>query len=147
MPGCILKDWPILFFWKSWWWQYHRQVRNRLNDNYTECWVGKYAHVVWPTRSPDLTPLDFLWRTSKAILPGSREDLIALFQVCCQLISPGQINSTRSVFQRYRSRTTAQLSSFFRACLQAGKIETLLCEQKNYWLDLLVLWHFFKQWL
>lgn len=37
------------------------QVQQHLNNNYRE-WIGRHGTILWPPRSPDLTPLDtFLW--------------------------------------------------------------------------------------
>lgn len=39
-----------------------RDVRNFLNENFTERWIDRRGPIEWPARSPDLTPLDyFLW--------------------------------------------------------------------------------------
>lgn len=41
---------------------YGRNVREFLNNNYANRWIGREGPVGWPARSPDLTPLDyFLW--------------------------------------------------------------------------------------
>ena len=38
------------------------RVRNFLNTNFPECWIGRDGPTPWPPRSPDMTPLDFfLW--------------------------------------------------------------------------------------
>lgn len=43
-----------------------RIVRNFLNENYPNRWIGRDGPVGWPARSPDMTPLDyFLWGTLK----------------------------------------------------------------------------------
>jgi transposase len=37
-------------------------VREFLNDNFPERWIGRRGPIEWPARSPDLTPPDFfLW--------------------------------------------------------------------------------------
>ena len=42
------------------------RVREFLNQQYGNQWIGRYGHVAWPARSPDLTPLDFyLWGAVK----------------------------------------------------------------------------------
>jgi len=39
-----------------------RDVRNWLDSNFSNKWIGRGGPVEWPARSPDLTPLDFfLW--------------------------------------------------------------------------------------
>ncbi|XP_045771282.1 uncharacterized protein LOC123871479 [Maniola jurtina] len=43
---------------------FSRPVRDYLNAEYGERWIGRGGPVNWPARSPDLTPLDFfLWGT------------------------------------------------------------------------------------
>lgn len=45
---------------------YTRAVRDFLNANYANRWIGRQGPVGWPPRSPDMTPLDyFLWGTMK----------------------------------------------------------------------------------
>ena len=36
-------------------------VRNWLNDNFPDRWIGRSGPVAWPPRSPDLSPLDFFF--------------------------------------------------------------------------------------
>lgn len=37
-------------------------VKDYLNDTFTQPWIGRNGPIVWPSRSPDLTPMDFyLW--------------------------------------------------------------------------------------
>ncbi|ERL84518.1 hypothetical protein D910_01948, partial [Dendroctonus ponderosae] len=41
---------------------YHCEVRQFLNANFQNRWIGRNGFENWPPRSPDLTPLDlFLW--------------------------------------------------------------------------------------
>lgn len=43
------------------------EVRRHLNQTFPDRWIGRYAPVQWPARSPDLNPLDFyLWGHLKA---------------------------------------------------------------------------------
>jgi hypothetical protein len=34
-------------------------VRNYLNGNFENCWIGTYGIIQWPPQSPDLIPLDY----------------------------------------------------------------------------------------
>lgn len=51
------------------WWQqdgapahFALPVRDYLNTQYPNCWIGRRGPVAWPPRSPDMTPMDyFLW--------------------------------------------------------------------------------------
>jgi hypothetical protein len=38
---------------------YHRDVRKCFNTRFPGRWIGRAVPVPWPSRSPDLTPLDF----------------------------------------------------------------------------------------
>ncbi|KAH1008147.1 hypothetical protein HUJ05_008728 [Dendroctonus ponderosae] len=43
---------------------YHCEVRQFLNANFRNRWIGRNGFQNWPPRPPDLTPLDFfLWGT------------------------------------------------------------------------------------
>jgi hypothetical protein len=50
-----------------------------LNHNYLGRWIGRGGPVTWPARSPDFTPLDFLWGCMKENVYATgvedREDL------------------------------------------------------------------------
>lgn len=48
---------------------YERNVRNHLNSEFGDHWIGRGGPVSWPPRSPDLTPLDFyLWSEVKRLV-------------------------------------------------------------------------------
>lgn len=48
---------------------YQRQVREYLNDQFGDRWIGRGGPVPWPARSPDLTPLDYyLWGEVKRLV-------------------------------------------------------------------------------
>ena len=47
---------------------YHRQVRDFLNANFPDMWIGRGGPLAWPTRSPDLTHLDFFWGFVKNVV-------------------------------------------------------------------------------
>jgi hypothetical protein len=45
------------------------KVRDYLNAQFQNRWLGIYGPIEWPPRSPDLTPLDFfLWGHLKTIV-------------------------------------------------------------------------------
>lgn len=83
------------------------QVRNWLNTNFPNKWIGRgnyqdlrFCH--WPSRSPDLTPLDyFLWGVLKERVyktrPRNSDDLRQRITEECQNIPLNQVtNATRS---------------------------------------------------
>jgi hypothetical protein len=37
-----------------------RRVRAFLDNEFSHRWIGKGGRIPWPSRSPDLTPMDFL---------------------------------------------------------------------------------------
>lgn len=44
-------------------------VRQFLNRKFGHRWIGRFGPILWPARSPDLTPLDFyLWGAMKTII-------------------------------------------------------------------------------
>lgn len=48
---------------------YYRGVRQWLDVNYPEKWIGRGGPIPWPARSPDLTPCDFhIWGHMKALV-------------------------------------------------------------------------------
>lgn len=73
-------------------------VRNWLNQNYPDRWIGRGSNVLaWPARSPDLTPLDFyLWGTLKDKVYSkpvhSREELLARITTASEEIKNSNIN-------------------------------------------------------
>ena len=41
---------------------WHLEVRNTLDEEFPQRWIGRGGPIPWPPRSPDITPLDFfLW--------------------------------------------------------------------------------------
>lgn len=76
------------------------RVREWLNQNYPNHWIGPNSPLVlWPPRSPDLTPLDFfLWGILKEKVyqsrPQSVQDLRQNIIQACAEIRPGQIKRT-----------------------------------------------------
>jgi hypothetical protein len=50
-----------------------RDVMRYLDSHYPRRWIGRNGSVVWPPRSPDLTPADFyLWGHLKSIVYAKR---------------------------------------------------------------------------
>lgn len=82
-------------------------VREFLQRQFPEKWIGTNGPLLWPPRSPDLTPLDFfLWGYLKdkvyATQPTSLDDLIQRIKNACETISSYMLNSVyESIPQRF----------------------------------------------
>lgn len=67
------------------------QVRQYLDRQFGHHWIGRGGPVLWPPRSPDLTPLDFfLWGHIKSLVyetpVETEQDLIARITVAFQVV-------------------------------------------------------------
>ena len=50
-----------------------RNVKNYLNEQFPDRWIGKGSNIHWAPRSPDLTPLDFfVWGYIRSKIYRSR---------------------------------------------------------------------------
>ena len=95
-------------------------VRQWLNTNYPQRWIGRLGPVLWPPRSPDLNPLDFyLWGTLKTnvyeVPVNSRDQLMLRIQDACNDLrrNPLQIrNAVESVVRRARKCLDVQGAHF-----------------------------------
>lgn len=97
LPG-LLEDIPLQLRLNLW---YHhdgapphrvRPVQQFLNNVYGERWIGTNGPILWPPKSPDLTPLDFyLWGTLKnEVYKTASRDINHLkekIQIACRNIS------------------------------------------------------------
>lgn len=71
----LLEDVPLTIS-RAMWFQndgcpahFARSVRDHLNNEYPQRWIGRLGPISWPPRSPDLNPLDFfLWGYLKEII-------------------------------------------------------------------------------
>ncbi|GFS84977.1 uncharacterized protein TNCV_1305861 [Trichonephila clavipes] len=77
-------------------------VCNHLHTSYLGRWIGRSGAIAWPSRSPDLDPLDyFIWDHLKWLvcetLVATLEDLIARIVVASAVIA-----STPDLFERIR---------------------------------------------
>uniref|UniRef100_V5GSF2 Transposable element Tc1 transposase n=1 Tax=Anoplophora glabripennis TaxID=217634 RepID=V5GSF2_ANOGL len=81
-------------------------VRELLNHNFGDNWIGTYGPNRWPPRSPDLTPIDFyFWGDLKDKIYKYRannvEELREHFENYIQRVSNIHIyNATRSIAKR-----------------------------------------------
>lgn len=61
----LLDGVPLSIYREMWFQQdgcpahYARAVRNYLNEEYLDKWIGCSGSILWPPRSPDLNPVDF----------------------------------------------------------------------------------------
>ena len=102
-------------------------VRAYLNDELANCWVGTAAAaddalLLWPPRSPDLTPLDFfLWGFVKGkvyypALANSIKDLKKRSRVAVTLVTPQLLKKVCGTWPaafRRRSMSKVNISKTF----------------------------------
>lgn len=85
-----------------------RIVSDFMNREFGNQWLGNQGPVLWPPRSPDITPLDFyLWGRIKDLTfkqrPNSRQTLEAAVRNAFDSISPVElINASNNVTKRCR---------------------------------------------
>lgn len=108
----ILETTPLSFV-RSMYFQHdgapaHRDtnVRNWLNENFDNLWIGLKGVTEWPPRSPDLTPLDFyLWGRLRTLVYNTRPlnatDLKQKIIDACSTITGEELqNIYRSIIRR-----------------------------------------------
>jgi hypothetical protein len=76
------------------------RVRNWLDNNFSDRYIGRGGPIAWPPRSPDLTPLGvYLWMRIKEKVYATelrdRDDLINRTEVAPADIVPRQLVSAR----------------------------------------------------
>ncbi|XP_076305614.1 uncharacterized protein LOC143222676 [Tachypleus tridentatus] len=88
---------------------YHRNVRAYLDENLPNRWIGRRGSTEFPSRSPDLTPLDFffLWGYVKdnvySTKPAAINELRAATERECTQISNEMIREVcKSIYPRYQ---------------------------------------------
>jgi hypothetical protein len=88
---------------------YAINVREYLNAEYTDRWIGRGSLFPWPARSPDLTVLDFyLWGRVKDLVfqsrPTTRENMILRIRNAIHGLPRAEIEnavfSTREIVER-----------------------------------------------
>lgn len=81
---------------------------NYLNQVMPDSWIGTYGPILWPARSPDITPLDFfVWGYIKdkvfQTAPENIEDIKTRIRNACEAITPEMLqNVMREVSRRAR---------------------------------------------
>ncbi|KAJ8942137.1 hypothetical protein NQ318_021645 [Aromia moschata] len=96
-----------------------RQVRDFLNVECPNRWIGRNGPIHWPARSPDLTPCDFyLWGHMKQLVyskpVNSIEELTARIRVAAETI-----REDPTVFGRVR----ASLERRARDCIDNNGLQ------------------------
>jgi hypothetical protein len=100
---------------------YSLKTRNRLNERLPNRWIGRSGTIEWAARSPDLTPLDFLWGYLKQkIYQQNIKDLDDLRQS----ITIAIISIKQDVFKRVFSEISRRLNLVISN--NGGHIEQLL---------------------
>ena len=103
---------------------YSHNVRAFLDTQYPGRWIGRAGPVLWPARSPDLTPLDFYcWGHMKVLVYATDiPDIECLHQRIADACET--IRNTNGIFNRVRESMVRRA----RACIDAdgGHFEHLL---------------------
>jgi hypothetical protein len=71
MHGFVEILWK--FYHSSPWWRKQREIRNYLDANLPQRWIGRATGDYMSPRSPDLTPCVFLWGYVKDIIMKGSE--------------------------------------------------------------------------
>lgn len=93
-------------------------VRAWLDEEFPNRWIGRNGPVLWPPRSPDLTPLDFFfWGHIKAVVyrtpVENEQDLRNRIQNAAQMISVEMLQRIRgNILKRAQSCIMAQGENF-----------------------------------
>lgn len=125
----ILSNIPLNQLWRVIWQQdgapchNTQEVTNHLNTNFAE-WIGRRGTILWPPRSPDLTPLDFfLWGYLKNKVYKNRvQDINELMERIIAEIT--QLNDNPDILQN----VLRNISRRYQICIQENglQIEHLL---------------------
>jgi hypothetical protein len=95
-------------------------VREYLRDVFGEKWIGRGGPIVWPPRSPDLTPCDFyLWGHLKSLvykdrpktLEELRQKIIDCFETITEDHCSNACNSVRKRLELCVRKGGSQISS------------------------------------
>lgn len=84
---------------------FHREVREYLNVNFRNRWIGRNGFQNWPPRSPDLTSLDFfLWGYIKGIVyntpPTTPDNLKQRIREAFLNVSPRMLANVAESFRK-----------------------------------------------
>lgn len=117
----LLEDVPLNIYREMWYQQdgcpahYARPVREYLNEEYPDRWIGRLGSILWPPRSPDLNPVDFFyWGCIKEkVYSKPIENLLELRQKI-------DAASEEIKARRYARLVNRSFLRRCRACIRAG---------------------------
>lgn len=70
---------------------YRRQIRDWLNENFPNNWIGRLGPIPWPARSPDLTPMDYyVWGHMKTIVYNDNQPIINIEELRRRIIAAAE---------------------------------------------------------
>jgi len=93
-------------------------VRQWLNENFQNKWIGRGSTIRWPARSPDLTPLDFfLWGYVKQKVyvepPTTAQDMQLRIRQVFASITPIMLERVRGAIISRSRKCIQQLGGHF----------------------------------
>ena len=78
---------------------------NLLRENFPQKLIGRFGNIPWPPRSPDLTPMDFLWgHLKERVYYDNPQFLVALKENIRREIGSIEPSLLRRVAQNTRLR-------------------------------------------
>jgi hypothetical protein len=83
-----------------------RAVREFLDQQFGEQWIGRSGPIQWPARSPDLTPLDYwMWGYLKnMVYQNQASSLVELKALITQHVTAIQADMRRRAITAFRNR-------------------------------------------
>ncbi|PZC80768.1 hypothetical protein B5X24_HaOG213992 [Helicoverpa armigera] len=101
----LLEDLPLSLNDNNMWYQhdgcpahYRRSVREWLDTNYPNKWIGRGGPIPWPARSPDLTPMDFyLWGHMKCLVYNEPHPISSVDVLRQKIIDAYSIRGTTGI--------------------------------------------------
>lgn len=91
-----------------------RAVRNFLNQEFPQRWIGNGGFIAWPARSPDLSPLDFyLWGALKNVI--YKTEINTLEELKNRIK-----NAFRIITRRTLQRTINKISTKINKCIHVN---------------------------
>lgn len=94
---------------------FRRGVREFLNRNYPQRWIGRGGPIPWPARCPDLTPCDFcLWGHMKELVYPANSTINNVEELRQKIL-----NAAQQIKETLTSRVTkSEIRKRLRACIR-----------------------------